>query len=520
MYEIEEHFESVDAQFSAIKEYVEQSAGKVELHVAEQVIFNKLLQLGLCFIKEYVRNSCPFHDPQAPPVAKDGSVPAYKGTSTRSYFSIFGEFKIERARYLTASGRYWQPLDHRLNLPTEKYSYLLQKWLQTGCTETNYHEAANHFNEIFGFSFRPNALRRITDQVSDEVAPFYDENAAPSRESEGPCIGISADGKGVRIIKSDRDKLDKFTASESEAQKPRLGRGEKNGKKKEAVVTADFSFFPQAREPEEIVKALLKKFTHEEREQEKRARQLRRENNEPEPRAALNKHLRAFFDGKAKAADYLMQRIQKRDPDQQKPVVVLVDGAPSLEKNLNKALDEYGITDRVAAFLLDIIHVTEYLWKAGTALHGEQGSKRVEWVETKLRALLKSDVDTVIKGLKISISKNEKLSRSKREKIQTVITYFENHRHMMDYKAALEKGYPIATGLVESACCSLVKDRMEQSGMRWSIEGAKSILELRAVKKNNDWELFWKTFIRSQAQKCYPDNYRCQHIQNQYAKAA
>jgi hypothetical protein len=42
-----------------------------------------------------------------------------------------------------------------------------------------------------------------------------------------------------------------------------------------------------------------------------------------------------------------------------------------------------------------------------------------------------------------------KLSQSKRKLLQTVITYFENHKHMMDYAAYLEKGYPITTGLVE-----------------------------------------------------------------------
>ena len=33
-------------------------------------------------------------------------------------------------------------------------------------------------------------------------------------------------------------------------------------------------------------------------------------------------------------------------------------------------------------------YVMEYLWHVGTALHGETGSQRAEWVENKLRALL------------------------------------------------------------------------------------------------------------------------------------
>ena len=47
---------------------------------------------------------------------------------------------------------------------------------------------------------------------------------------------------------------------------------------------------------------------------------------------------------------------------------------------------------------------------------------------------------------------------------------------MIAYHIYLKKGYPIATGLVEGTCGSLVKDRMEQSGMRWSIKGAQAVL--------------------------------------------
>ena len=44
---------------------------------------------------------------------------------------------------------------------------------------------------------------------------------------------------------------------------------------------------------------------------------------------------------------------------------------------------------------------------------------------------------------------------------------------MMHYDVYLQKGYPIANGVVEGTCGSLVKDRMEQSDMRWSIHGAR-----------------------------------------------
>jgi hypothetical protein len=46
--------------------------------------------------------------------------------------------------------------------------------------------------------------------------------------------------------------------------------------------------------------------------------------------------------------------------------------------------------------------------------------------------------------------------------------------------------YPIGSGMVEGACRHLVKDRMEQSGMRWKIAGAQAVLSLRAIYLNDD----------------------------------
>jgi hypothetical protein len=128
------------------------------------------------------------------------------------------------------------------------------------------------------------------------------------------------------------------------------------------------------------------------------------------------------------------------------------------------------------------LNKTEYLWKAANALHGETGAERVQWIQEKLRDILESKVGRVIGGLKQITTKKQRNPTICRT-LQQVVTYLKNHRHMMDYQTYLQKGYLISTGLVESACGSLVRDRMEQSGMRWTINGAKSILALRAVKK-------------------------------------
>ncbi len=59
-----------------------------------------------------------------------------------------------------------------------------------------------------------------------------------------------------------------------------------------------------------------------------------------------------------------------------------------------------------------------------------------------------------------------------------------------------------------------VKDRMEKSGARWSIEGAESILRLRSVVKSKDWDEYRKFFTTQARQNdFFPDEYNALEIE-------
>lgn len=492
-------------KFEKILAYVDEAVNNKEICLVEKELFQRLQHLGQSLLESFVKQHGTGYQKNNPPCSENGKALKFKGTVDSPYFSIFGEISIYRASYADESNKYYYPLDEQLNLPASKYSYLLQKWIKSRDVETDFRDAVEIFNEVFDFSLLPNMPRRIGTKVSNYVDDFYEQQQAPSKETEGTHLAIGADGKGIRIIKSERQ------TEEDSTPKARREKGEKPGTKKESVVTVDFSFNPGPREPEEIVKALLNQFTPEDRQKAKEECQKLREEGKVEPRIAINKHIRATLNGKINGIEYLVERVLKRDPNGEKPVIVLIDGDRGLEKAFEKTLKTYNIYDRVDAFILDIIHVSEYIWKAGTAIHGEKGQDRIDWVYNKLLSILQGNVGRVIGGLKQIITKNE-LSKSRKDAIQKTITYFENHRHMMDYATYLSKGYHIATGLVEGACGSFVKDRMEQSGMRWSIDGAQSILDMRAVKKNNDWDEFWQFYNKSEKSHLYPDNYMFKKI--------
>jgi len=73
---------------------------------------------------------------------------------------------------------------------------------------------------------------------------------------------------------------------------------------------------------------------------------------------------------------------------------------------------------------------------------------------------------------------NERLDPARRAGADTCATYLTDKRAYLDYPTALERGWPIATGVIEGACRHLVKDRMDLTGARWGLPGAEAILKL------------------------------------------
>ena len=81
---------------------------------------------------------------------------------------------------------------------------------------------------------------------------------------------------------------------------------------------------------------------------------------------------------------------------------------------------------------------------------------------------------------------------AKRENADTRANYPLSKRDYLDYHTALRKGWPIATGEIEGACRHIVKDRLDITGAHWGLEGAKAVLQLRALRSNGDFDEYWK----------------------------
>ena len=156
--------------------------------------------------------------------------------------------------------------------------------------------------------------------------------------------------------------------------------------------------------------------------------------------------------------------------------------------------------------LLDYFHVTEYLATVSYAAYPGKTDKpkREIWLNERCTQLKHNSeaVEKLIDEMR-RLTRKTSLTKSIKEDLDAALTYFVNHRHMMDYATQIKKQLPIGSGVTEAACKTLVKQRLCGSGMRWKNKGAKVILSLRAlVQSKGRWQQFWGNIEQYGAQLC------------------
>ncbi len=453
--------------------FVEGKAERLEAHEMERGIFSRMLALGRTLMKMYFAKRGT-GDVGAGIIETGGRIlKRSKGLFERTYFSIFGKLEVPRARYRARAGKSIFPLDRQVNLPQRCYSYVLQQMAGRLDADMPFGEGSNYLEEFFGLELSESVLIDLAKEATEEYDAYYETCTPPAPESEGEIQVVSFDGKGVPMIRKEALKL-----------KARLGKGEKRQKKKEALVGVGYTVDPNPRSAAEFAESLVDP-------EAARAKREAQGAREDPPRAQNIRRLARLGIPKMEVFSRIKEDAERRDPDHQRPLTVLVDGAACLEVLAREHFTSWS----VVYFVLDVIHVLEYLWGVANSLFGEQTEAGRDWVQDKLTQILEGRVGYVIGSLRQILTKRSlknakrRLKESQRKALNKAITYFENHRHLMHYDEYLAAGLPVATSIVESSCGTLVKHRMEGAGMRWGIEGADAVLKLRSLKMSNDNDL-------------------------------
>jgi hypothetical protein len=457
----EQKNEIMQAIFEDLLKFINKDYQDMDLHQVEENIFRQLLKLGKSALEQFIEIKGTGKD-------KYSGILPYHKLENWKYQSVFGPINIKRAYFRDKENKRGVcPIDKELNLPTDHFSYLLKKWEQMLVVDKSYDKARKDLSEILGVNIWSLQAEQHTKKGSITVDDFYD--SINYEEAKQPILCVEIDCKGIPIKDYNPDSNNKRIDLKKETKH----------RKKMSCVTSVFEIDRNIRTANDIL--------------EKEANKNKK--IEIKPR---NKLVKATLDDKEIAFKKLQKDVSKKDPNNKCEHIALMDGEKKLETLSKEYLADFTI-------IIDIVHVIEKIWEISEFYYQRKDKRAQDFVKKNLRLLLEGKIDQFISENNVA-KNNGNLSEVECNELEKIINYFEARKQYMNYNEYLEKGFPIATGVIEGACRSFVKDRMESSGMRWTIECAESMLKLKSIKTNGYWNDYWEYYPEKEKERLYSNN--------------
>ena len=403
----------------------------------------------------------------------------------RSLQTVFGAVDVERLAYRQPGRSNLHPADGALNLPAERHSHGLRELAAVESTRGSFEEAGEAIARATGQAVAKRQVEALARRAATDVETFYDTTSRQPAD-DADVLVISVDGKGI-VMRPDslRPATERAAAAATNKLETRLSKGEKRNRKRLAEVGAVYDLAPVPRSPTDV---------------------LARKNGEEAPPAPKAKGKWVTASVAREAAEVVgrvFEEACRRDPHRRRHWVALVDGN---NHQIERIKAEAAKHDVKVAIVVDLVHVLEYLWGAAWCFFAEGDPAAEGWVRDRALAVLQGQARAVAAGVRRRATR-ARLAKPKRTKADECARYLTNKAAYLDYPAALAAGWPVATGVIEGTCRYLVADRMDVTGARWSVDGAEAVLELRAVRANDDWEAYWRFHQQQELRRVHQSLY-------------
>lgn len=171
--------------------------------------------------------------------------------------------------------------------------------------------------------------------------------------------------------------------------------------------------------------------------------------------------------------------------DEAEQQIAISDGGAGLE-------EFFRVHFPLAERILDFWHAKEHLVELAHSLWPDDEMARQKWITAQCHCLKHEGGQAVLTTLEaLDVSQR---SPAVQEAHRAHTQYYRNHAARMDYPRYVANGWQIGSGPVESACKTVVGNRLKGGGMRWGSDGADAVCHLRALylSEPGQWEAFWR----------------------------
>lgn len=406
-------------------------------------------------------------------VVRAGHVFRRAPAQERNLMTWFGVVRYRRTylREVVASGkaaRGYHPLDATLGLLADRVSPNVLSVAVRLATRVSFSDACELLRWFLPVAPSTEVVEGALLGYGRHTPTWFEE--APAPEDDGPVLIIHIDSKGAPTAKP--EELEKRRGKRSRRRQPASPRH--RGRKSRERWTK----LPRRKKGDKAKNAkmatMVVMYT------------LR-------PRGGLllgplNKRAYASFAPKRHAVEFARREATKRGfpPRTPRTVQVLTDGDNDLACYVRELFPD-------AIHTVDVMHVIEKLWNAGTAVHREGSPEHRAWAEAQKDALYGGRVDDILAELDARLTATPKTgpgNKFRRSKLSATRNYIAKRADKMNYDDLIRRDLDVGTGAVEGAIKHIIRRRMDHGGMRWIKERAEAVLQLRCIEVNGDWEAF------------------------------
>ena len=452
-------FETADTRYAAIKDFL---AGSQAMELTHTELETWLQDTGRQLLRHLYQDHLDLRALRE--LRQEGVIDAegmphnaVEKDHQRTLTTIVGDVVVRRKAYRHDGCPNLYPADAQLNLPQEQFSLGLRQRAAIEAARGSFEEAQAAIHKSTGQHVGKRQVEELAQRAAQDFSDFYAQ--APHQPTDSADIlALSVDGKGI-VMRPEalRPATAKAAAESDKKLSTRLSKGEKANRKRMAEVGVVYDATPVPRTPEDILR------------QNKPT-----EDPKPAPKAKNKWLIASVVEDAAAVISHVFEEASRRDPDHQRTWVALVDGN---KHQINRIQAEAESRSVDVHIIVDFIHVLEYLWLAAWSFFAEGDPAAEAWVLDKARALLAGKAGFVAAAIRRKTT-CLRLDKHKRAGPDSCANYLLNHRPYLDYATALQRGWPVATGVIEGACRYLVKDRMDITGARWGLQGICANLAL------------------------------------------
>lgn len=144
-----------------------------------------------------------------------------------------------------------------------------------------------------------------------------------------------------------------------------------------------------------------------------------------------------------------------------------------------------------AVRILDFPHAAQRVCAVAQAVWGAGTAATSTWLDDQLHCLKHDDPATVlaaIRALPVAGAPSPAEATMTRD---TVLSYLTTRWEQIQYASFRALGYPIGSGIVESANKLVVEGRLKGSGMHWARAQVTPMVALRAMACSDRWTEAW-----------------------------